>query len=275
MVQKWYNSWSDIHSNTIKWKDKLQKLFIQIYKDDIDVLFADKVISETIKANGFNIKLYHIPLELLKNFDMKHREYRSKKIVEIKKDMKQILMQESDWKDQLKIIPKLAPLSQKISSLSWTHPVQNIIENYIYNRLFYKVMRQDRHYKQGEKDRVKTLTTGEKIQKFTPELKKIIDTIIEDIHKEFKIQIKKKDQDPFRKEKYLKKEKDVNKHNEHLVKKFWIAHNLDQYTLENIPLSIREQEDWKDEPFHTDSIYKIIPRKQKLHKTSNQSKKKK
>ena len=49
---------------------------------------------------------------------MKHREYRSKKIVEIKKDMKQILMQESDWKDQLKIIPKLAPLSQKISSLS-------------------------------------------------------------------------------------------------------------------------------------------------------------
>ena len=81
-------------------------------------------------------------------------------------------------------------------------------------------MRQDRHYKQGEKDRVKTLTTGEKIQKFTPELKKIIDTIIEDIHKEFKIQIKKKDQDPFRKEKYLKKEKDVNKHNEHLVKKF-------------------------------------------------------
>ena len=255
-------------------KDLSRKLLIEITENDIDVAFWNKETLQSIKLNWFHTRGYDIPQELLTLFNIKYEEHKSKKIFEIRKKMNKFLFEQKDWKDQLKVWSELEPLWAMIVWLSWKQNIDNVIENYIYDRIFYKVLRQS-WTSSKDQARIKTLTTGEKLKKFTPELKMIIDNIINDIHKNFKIQIKRKDQDPFREGKYI----EPNNNNklqvveDDLRKKLWI-HNLeDQYDLANMPHTMEEDENWKDQKIHKDSIYKIISRKRKINKTTNKSSK--
>lgn len=254
-------------------KNSTRKLLVKIYQDDIEVIFNYKRATGSTKVNWFDTKAYQIPQQLLRTFDEKYKEHKSKKIMEIKKEMKLLLSQEEDWKDQLKIWSEIHPLGQAIVWLSSTENIEGTIEKYVYDRIFYKVLRQEWSSRQDQA-RIKTLTTGEKIKKFTPELKKIIDDIINDIHREFKIQIKRRDKDPFREDKYIKSEEKREFHREKILKNLWIHGQKNQYIVENLPHVMNEDEDRKDESFNKDSIYQILPRDRKLHKTTNQSKEK-
>lgn len=255
-------------------KPPTRKLLVKIYEHDIEVVFGYNRVTKSSKINWFDTKVYHIPQELLTTFNEKYTDHKNKKIQEIKKEMKHLLSQEEDWKDQLKIWSELRPLGQAIVWLSGTQDIDTIIETYVYDRLFYKVLSHERSHRLPDQTRIKTLTTWEKIRKFTPELKSIIDTIISDIHREFKIQIKKREKDPFRDDKYIKNEGRKKIYRNKVYKDLWLEGKEDDYILENLPHSMEEDTSRKDQTFKKDSIYKIISRDKKLKKTTNQSKKK-
>lgn len=176
--------------------------------------------------------------------------------------MHELLHQQEDRKDQLKILPQLKELQQWIQSLSKNHDIYEILNEYIEQRIFYTTLKEDRHSNAGEQQKIKTLTTGEKLAKYAPELKKLIDHIVEDIHKHFKIQLKKKPKPPTHLEK--------NPHYSHqdIIHAFNGIDNAIQITDKDISnLALCKEDDERDDiTINQHTIRKIIPRQKKNNK---------
>lgn len=185
----------EIQSGSFPNNTPTHQIVIKISQESIETVFAYDRIKTTTKINHFN-RRYHIPTELIDIFLSHIKQFNNRKAQQLEKDIKNILQSTNDYREQLALLKNHIWKLEQHKNHLLKDIDQDIITDYIQERIDAKILNQRIQTNQEQQLHTKTLTTGEKIRKFSPLLKDICDHIIHDIHINFKaIHKTKKTQD--------------------------------------------------------------------------------
>lgn len=177
-----YNLLQQIKTGSYNW-DSTKELYIKISKHNILVEFDYNRVKKTTKVNWFNNRLYHIPLQLIENFNSaSYTLHQDKLRWLIQEQINTIVWQETiDWRDKLYVIKLQSDLDLIDRN------VEDVIAEYILDRIYHKSLPEI--YKYFEKDRARIVMISEQLQSTSLNFKHIIDTIIMDIYMNFEIKL--------------------------------------------------------------------------------------
>lgn len=164
----------------------VEKLYVCVAKNDLEVVFWYDRIRKSIKADGFHNRIYYIWSELLTAFQ---EQYSLHQATTMRNFQQQINALNNDPEkthlDALELLrqerPRLTTIQHKT--------IFDITESYIQERIYYKAIPGYTKYAHKPKDKIWAL--GAYIKSSNEQLKHILDTIVSDICTTFSFKLQR------------------------------------------------------------------------------------